>query len=271
MISLICCTYRPGGLDVLALSFRETPPSADYELVIVDDCPGRVERGRVRPFLEQQQGVRLGWHGPSKPKNCPDTKGGLCNAWNTALMHCRGDFTVFVSDYAWLPQNWLDQWQRAFAYFGAGNLLSGGGILYNAPKPVDPGDVQTWEDPVTPRPRAPWVPTRWENFYWGCYFDWWNLVNGMDERADHCHCWPVSSQARQAEILGWGLQVMPEVACHMVDHRLWDEAEPAPAGCGSEGLWRITGELQSLPEEPDWGVPSPNDFDLMKEREKCLR
>lgn len=270
MISLIMMTYRPGGLDVFAQSFAGV--DADYELIVVDDYPGRVGRGEAQRFLKNR-GIKLGWYGGSKHKSYFDTKGGLCNAMNTALLHVRGNYTVWVSDYTVLPSCWPLQWltvpQQAAKVIGHDRLLiSGGGIVYYAQKPGKPGDVTTWDKAVQPVPKWPWVPREFETFYFGAPLKFFLEINGVDERADHCHCWPVSSKIAQAKLLGYELLVEPSTACHMIDHRPWDSPdEPNPVG--GEGLWRIT-HARSAPEEPEWTVPSPNPFNLKEERRKIL-
>ena len=97
------CSYRPGGLDLFAQSFMMMDPKDEYEVVICDDYPGRVERGEAEKFLRSK--CNLGWYGKSWERNYP-TKGGLVRAWNTALSHCKGDYVVFVSDYSILYPTW---------------------------------------------------------------------------------------------------------------------------------------------------------------------
>lgn len=275
MISLIVLTYRPGGMDLLADSLALTMPGkGSWELVLIDDCPGRVQRGLVPPYF-RERGVPLGYYGYSKPKQFPDTKGSLVNAANTALMHACGDFLVWVSDYTLLPRYWLWQWEY-FRELHRGDRpwsMSGCAMEYFAPKPPDPEDIRTWPEvlPVHQTYGAPllagkkcWVPQDFETFYYGAETELFLQMNGLDERADHCHCWPLSSFVAQMRMMGVSLLVNQELTCYMIDHRVWDDPqnrEPAPPGCGGEGMWRIT-ELASVPEEPVWQVPSPNPFDL---------
>lgn len=266
MISLVLCTYRPGVFDLLAHSVTAT--KGDWELIVVDDMPGRVERKTVPKFL-MEKGIPLGWYGPSKPKSYPDAKGGLCNAWNTALSHARGDFIVFVSDYTLLPASWLLEWENLRKFWGDKTLISGGAGVFSIPKP------NLWDDVLSGVSLGqmaflwPWVAWHWESFYCGVPMAFYKVCNGMDERADHCHCWPVSSDVARAKKLGYRLTVVPELACIMLDHRSWDnESEKAPAGCGGEGLWRIT-DKQSIEKEPEWDVPAKNaGWSLAEERRK---
>lgn len=270
MISLVMPTYRHGGIDILSRSFAHNDSSDDYELVIVDDYPGRVERGTVPAYLREKN-VKLGWYGKSKPKTYPETKGGLCNAWNTALMHCRGDYVLSFSDYCWLAPNWYWQWQWIIQNFPY-HLVSGGAIVYTADKPKIKDDIVTWGD-ASARviPSYPWVPTEWESFYCFASVSFYEACNGLDERADHCHCYPVSSQLSHAKQLKCPILIQSDITCHVVNHRSWDtQEETAPPGCGGEGMWRIT-HIRSIENEPDWTLPSPNKFNLAEERRKhCL-
>ncbi len=271
MISLIVLTYRPGGLDLLADSLVGTHKTThtDWELVVIDDFPGRVQRGDAAKYL-RDRGLPLGYYGHSKPKTYEDTKSGLCNASNTALIHARGDWTVWLSDYTMLPPYWLLQWEYHLDRIeGRKWMMSGSAIEYYAPKPAAPDDIKTWQTPPQMVAKKPWVPLEFETFYYGAPIEFFEQINGLDERADHCHCWPVSSTIAQARLLGYELNVSQEVVCHMVDHRMWDDPEKreeAPPGCGGEGLWRIT-HLQSTEQEPEWTVPSPNPLDLVAARE----
>lgn len=265
MISLVLCTYRPGGLDIFAQSFCGDM-GGEYEVVVVDDHPGRVERGEARKYLEGR-GIPVGWYGGSKPKSYPHTKGGLANAMNTALIHARGDYLVWVCDYTRLPHYWLKQWQAVQGMHPPKTLVSGGGIVYHVRKPDILGDVLTWGEPVSLSASWPWVAREFETFYWGGPIEFLLAINGVDERADHCHCWPVSSKVAQAKALGYSLAVEPDITAHIVDHRIWDSPEE-PNPLGNEGLWKITA-AQSLSKEPDWTVPSPNPFDIRQLRREA--
>lgn len=266
MISLCMCTYRPGGIDIFAQSFLGMEQGADYEVVIVDDCPGRVGRGTVPKYLEEK-GVKLGWYGKSKSKSYPETRGGFCNAMNTAISHVRGDWTVWVSDYTFMPNNWLNQWKEViFAYEYPRFLVSGSAILYSAPKPAHPGDIQTWDNVVDMQIKWPWVPWEFETFYVAIPMQFFLEINGVDERADHCHAWPVSSKIKQAKRLQYPIGTKPEICCFMVDHREWETKDESNQV--GNGLWKIGGEWRSMETEPVWEVPSPNKFDLVAMRKE---
>lgn len=264
------CTYRPGGFDLFCESFNGMESRDGYEVVVVDDYPGRVERGTVSAYFKQR-GINLGWYGKSKLKSYPKTKCGLMNAWNTAIMHARGDYLVFLSDYCFLPTYWLELWNHYRKIYGDRTLISGSAILYDTEKPPSPGDVDSWEGTdkfwMLKYPKYPWVAWEWETFLLGASLQFFLDINGCDERADHAHQFPVTSKKKQARILGYELKVVQEACCIMVDHRVWQANGNEPNPLGNEGLWRIT-DIQSVPEEPMWQVPSPNPFNIMQLRKE---
>ena len=262
-ISLIVCSYRPGGIDLLSTFLPGT--EGDWELVFIDDYPGRVQRGEAVKYLQGIIGDRLAYYGHSKPKEIKDTKGGLMNAWNTALAHVNGDHVVFLSDYTVLPDWWYKQWGFVFKEYPK-TLISGTAMMFDMEKPVKPTDIITYHESQSfGLPKWPWVPEVYENFYAGADLDFLISINGFDERADHCHCWPVNSQIAQARLMGYKLKVCQEISSWMIDHRMWDTPEE-PSPLGNEGLWRITAK-QSIAREPEWVVPSPNNFNLQAVRE----
>lgn len=272
MISLVYLTYRPGGIDLLATSFAKDE-KRDYELIVIDDFPGRAGRGEAQKFLVDQ-GIKLGYYGGSKNKSYPNTKCGLANTVNTALIQAKGDFIVFLSDYSMLTIQWLEHW-----IILRGNinkklskndkwLCSGGGIVYDTPKPLAPRDVLTWgkNNVPSPVPKWPWVPKEFETFYYGGPLAFFLTINGVDERSDHCISWSLESVVAQAKILEYDLIVEPQIVAHIIDHRVWDhKAEPSPWGI--DGMWRIA-DSRSLQNYPEWVVPSPNPFNLVEERKK---
>ncbi len=270
MISLVLCSYRPGGFDILCHSLQETLQGTDqtieWEFIVIDDYPGRVERGVVEKRI-LSMGLPLTCYRKSKNKFYSNVKGGLCNAWNSALLHCRGERIVFVSDYTWLPPYWIRAWDHLHKQFDDKTLISGSAIVYETPKPTLVDDFSTWKIPPPLIPKWPWVPREWETFYVSITRDFFDIINGVDERADHCHCWPVTSKMAQAKMLGYKLEVDQEIAvCHMVDHRVWDTPQEL-SPLGNEGMWRIT-HISSAPEEPKWEVPSPNPWNLVEERKR---
>ena len=264
MISLCMPTIRPGGIDLFVNSFIGMERE-DFELIVIDDSPNRFERGTVPKYLESK-GITNFVYSKSKPKQYLDSFCGLANAMNTAVILASGDYIVFLSDYSFLPNGWLQSWENIRLHYGDKTLVSGGGIVYACPKPPNPGDINTWEGTDLTWncivPIFPWVAKEFETFYFGAPLQFLLDTNGVDERADYDHTWSLASQVWQAKKLGYNLEVVQNVCCHIVDHRSWDsENEPNPNG--RDGLWRMKG--YSI-EQPQWEVPSKNMFDIKELR-----
>ena len=79
LLSLVYLTYRPGGIDLLAEGLALQEPC--YELIVVDDCDGRVQRGQAEAYL-RVRGINLQWYGESKIRSL-NTLHGLANGMNT--------------------------------------------------------------------------------------------------------------------------------------------------------------------------------------------
>lgn len=255
MLSIIVPTYRPGGIDILAKALP-AQVGVDYELILVDDYQGRVERKLATDYLNNM-GVKLGWHGVSKPHSVPSAFRKLTNAVNTGFMHAKGDRFWVMHDYTLLPHIYsLAHIEQALDLSDGETLIHGVAILYSAKKPDNPGDIVSWEDgePVDLVAREPWVPEHFEGFYFGGPMRWVEDINGIDERADHCGDYFIRCVVKQAERHGYRLKVNRILNCGVIDHRRWNETP-------GDGQWRLRGEPSSGPE-PDWRKRSPNPYDL---------
>lgn len=281
MLSVILPTIHPGGMDFIVESFSKNPPDWDYELLVVDDYPGRADRGLAEKYL-RLNGVKLGWYGPSKkrvaspshPSSHPSSQPicGWVNAVNTALAKAKGDFVVITQDYTTLTSDWFLRWHfnrmaREEALGHRNFFISGTAVMYVVPKPKSYEDILSWPgEPDVWLSKYqliyhPWVPEDFETFYWGFPFHFIEQINGFDERADHCGPWINNSVLHQAKILDYQHFVELGLVCQMVDHRAWDdpEKEKHPYLPHSEiGMWKIAGEWRSVEEEPEWACPSPN-------------
>ncbi len=240
----------------------------EFELIVVDDFLGRPERGEAQRFLKQDKGLPLTWYGPSKQKSRPETRSGFCNAVNTGLIHANGEFVVFMSDYTFFRDPIAAFWQQVF-YFAKKDgeeksIFNGVAIEYDAPKPDNPGDVFTYHGPVGFMPKRPWVPSEAETFYLGGPVAFFEMINGMDERADHNITWNVEALLFQVKAAGWKFQIQHQMVMHMIDHRPWD-------GNFMEGQWRTCGYVASLEKKPEWQAYSPNLFNLAHLRQKAKK
>lgn len=270
MISFVHTTYRPAGIDLLVKSFVQADPVLDYELIVVDDLPGRVQRGIAEKFIKEQ-GVKLSWYGNSKPHPYAPIKCGLANAMNTGLIHARGDYVVFIHDYCLFPPAFISLWNHVAK--DPKTLTSGVAIVYEGPEPTEVSDVFTWKGEMPHiAAKFPWVPLAtdggpaFECFYSGFNMSFFEETNGIDERTDHCICWIVSSMKAQAKLLGYKCRVNASaLVAHMIDHREWTGGEETRIK-GQDSTWRISSWKDTLDGEPVWQAVSPNTWNFQQAR-----
>ena len=271
IISLIYLTYRPGGFDLLVESLRHQAPV--YDLVVVDDYPGRLERGETVKYIKDN-GINLTWYGPSKPHSYPEQKkNGLANAMNTGAIHSRCNYLVFLHDFVWLPPGAMMEWVPTVQRFHERTLLSGVASMQTTREPEKQGDVSVWYLPQQFCGRAmmytteEWAPLYVENFYLGMPVQFLEQTNGIDERSDCGHiAWAVQSMAKQAVDLKWQMIVSRNLRVNMVNHRLWKKKVDNPE------LWHAEqmSELKVLTNPPTWQSRSPNPFDFQELRGQYL-
>ena len=264
-LSLVYLTYRPGGIDLLVQSLRQQVPF--YELIVVDDYPGRVERGEATNYIERH-GLPLTFHGPSKSHSYPDHCNGLANAMNTGALHATTQYVIFVHDYTWLPLGALWSWRYWLSHSLHNTVLSGVAVMHGARDPEKMGDVSIWHtNPVFCghnlfHRMEDWIPRLFENFYVGMPLEFIQRINGFDERADCGHiCWPAFSMYYQARSSDFQVTVNRELLIHMVDHRVWKKFDLK--------LWHAE-EMSLEKEPPEWQVPSPNPYSFRELRERVL-
>ncbi len=267
-ISLVYLTYRPGGLDLLADSLQHQDPSL-YELVIVDDWPGRVERNLMKTGFGSR-GVSIAWHGePKTPSSEFRRKArakGIANAYNTGALHCSTEFVVFVQDYEWLPPGAIEAWAAiADSCVQKKELVHGFAYVHWTKPPMDNDDWTIW--PMHPpldcfkMVQHEWVPEKFENFYFGCPMDLLRKSNGFDERVDLGRSeWIYPSTVCMAELNGYSLRVDKRFWLLMADHRDWPD--------DGQGLWHASKQPKATLEEPLWQSLSPNDWKFDDELER---
>jgi hypothetical protein len=279
-LSVVYLTYRPGGIGLFGRSL--VGQNADYELLVIDDFPGRVGRGRAQKFL-LDLGLPVSYYGPSKPKSFPDTYQGLFNAMNTAVLHATGDWVLFVHDYSWLPPGVLENWRNALRHLAPPSaapqsnfLVHGVGMMYGAPAPDVCDDVDCWEE-CGKVPEAPvalpfkhlpfkwkWQPAQWELFYFAAPMRYLEATNGFDERADHAGVYILESMIEQAKLHDYRMVVDDSLVVNLIDHRVWES--PQTNLLEKKGQWRIPAEAHSHPGPHVWAHWSANPFNLVEER-----
>lgn len=269
-ISLVYMTYRPGGLDLLAESLYQQPPSL-YELILVDDFPGRVQRGLVTDhFLSR--GIPLHWHGVSKPHSLPkERKNGLANAMNTGAAHARASHVIFISDYVWLPPGQVVQWIASIKSYQPNTLISGVGSVVTSEPPHCHGDISIWHGAGYPgcarhihEETEEWIPRVFETFYYSHPMVLLERTNGIDEWCDCGHIsWSMQVVELQGRFHGYHLVVDRRLRVIVVNHRLWKEA--------NKELWHA----EEMSEKDTFikhtfHTVSDNNYSFADLRQKCL-
>ncbi|MGE4374252.1 MAG: glycosyltransferase family 2 protein [Methanoculleus sp.] len=104
-VSVVIPTIRKFGLLEFELPSlaNQTMNKGDYEIVLVDDYHGR--EGEVKDFC-RDVGLRLRYT-RSKPASWR-TNAPIGNARNTGLILADGELVVFIDDFTWVPQRFLE-------------------------------------------------------------------------------------------------------------------------------------------------------------------
>lgn len=105
-ISVIIPTNRTGKLlDFQLPGFsRQTFPKEDFEVIIVDDSPD--DRKEHVENFGKTHGMNIKWMRTKKPYYRTNAKIGC--ARNTGLIHAQGELVIFIDDYSFVRQNYLE-------------------------------------------------------------------------------------------------------------------------------------------------------------------
>ena len=264
MLTVIYMTYRPGGFDLLADSLKNQTYK-NYELIVVDDFPDSSKP--VKEYLLKHN-LPVTYCGPSKEKCYSDTPYNLCNAMNTGLLHSKGDIVILIMDYAWLEPDALEKWNKAFNEQGLKKLIVGVGYTYGtcASDPEILNPISIWSPPYPERfsfeGDAPiWLPELFEMFYTGFPSEFFDQINGFDERGDYWSPNMYYSIVEQAKLNDYALYVDTSNGVKLVEHRNWDTFD---SDLWWIGRWKVENVKMDVP----WIPRSPNCFNLRRDRKR---
>ena len=282
-ISVINFTYRMGGIDMLVDCLKQQDYK-NWELLMVDDYPGR----NVEDYLTEND-IPVGFYGKSKKQCYPDTPFKQCNAWNTALQHATGDIVISFIDYQWMPKWSLSRWNEIYqdkmdtliaaCYLElgySGEMVKGDISAFDPP--FEGWDMEMFHDrfyhDISINPPKGWVVPRiyigppemgagpWEFFYSAAPMEFWDKVNGADERGDYAHAYLHLVPQWQAFLHGYKFLVDEKNWCYAVRHHDWDFIDPK--------MWYYTRTGKDTIDwnTYKWSMRSPNCFNLKEERLK---
>lgn len=261
-LSFVYLSNRPGSIDILAANMsQQVPvPGVEFELVVIDGYPGRVERGKAEAYL-RSKGVPVRHYGLPKTKTFPWSRTGFVNAMNTGIMYATGDYVVFLHDFMALPASAVSNIARLLPMYGDRALIHGVAITYQSQAPAKEDDIDS-AIPSAWIPREPWVPEVFEMAYWIAPMSFFEATNGIDERADFCSEWALNCVMAQARFHNYALKVDRMMICHMLDHRVWHDGE-----VNKDSIYKTHGSLigkqfTDIPEEPEWSWWSANPYRL---------
>lgn len=108
-VSVLCATFRPGGIDILLAGMRDQTYK-DFEVILADR---RYELRHDRVMsMAKDYGVSL-IHVPEARRNGKWTS--FVSGWNTAVAVARGDYLILVQDWAYCPPGYIEAHVRANA------------------------------------------------------------------------------------------------------------------------------------------------------------
>ena len=106
-ISVIVSTARLGGMDVLINSMSlQTISKYNFEIIIID------EWFPVRKYLENETDLNIKFYPPDFEVDYFDP----CNGCNTGLRLASGNIICYLTDYIWVPTNFLERHYRIHEY-----------------------------------------------------------------------------------------------------------------------------------------------------------
>lgn len=221
LFSLVYMTYRPGGIDLLAESLANQP--SIYELIVVDNYPGRIERRNSINYIRDRKIPLRFYGGPSIPVE-GEPKRGIARAINAGAVQATTNKLIFLEDLCWLPPGWAYQWEKVLGEVGDKQVtISATSSLRLASPPDIDDDISIWKQ------KPCWLNIQHEIEVWKPYYiegfhsyypiKFFEDINGFDERGG-AEEWG-ASLFFQLQSLGYESIVDDRIRIGMVNHRAW--------------------------------------------------
>lgn len=239
MISVIYCTARYGGLDILQKCMLDQTYQ-DFEVIVLDELRRMpADMGKFK-FIDP-------------PKKKPGMFWNLSASLNAGIRAAEGDLIVLLQDYIWVPKDGLARFnQKAAEEIPC--LISGVGHQYSEPSRVDdkwshhsvwlewpgiPSGERVFDDPRLRRPGFYLCnPVEWEA-NWSCFHkSIWQVVGGFDEDFDAGWGYDNVNFAERCQLAGFNtfLDTQNEVLCY--SHiNLFGEKEHRDKSPNNQELW----------------------------------
>jgi len=119
-VSVVCTTFRPGYIDVMAQSLgNQTMNQDEWELILVDDfCKQRGQA--VKVYMQDK--IKNFKHIP--PRELREYSAN-CVAFNAGITHCCGELIYFSNDYLYPEQRCLQRHWEIYQKYGPKVLIHG--------------------------------------------------------------------------------------------------------------------------------------------------
>ena len=143
LVSIVCPTFRVGGLDLLFASL-EGQTLKSFELVLVDAI--HAHRGKLPPTSFPVT------HVPPRDNAFPRLNSS--NAVNTGLRAAMGEILLHITDYTWLPPDCVERHILFHDSHGADSGYMGPHAYVQAPRmsqyfvPYEPGEMDRYIDDI---------------------------------------------------------------------------------------------------------------------------
>lgn len=111
-VSVVLPTNRPRGLDITFSALEaQTLPHDDWQLILIDDHLR--DRQQLAFEYAEKCGVKNLKYLKSKPNYWRSNRL-IANARNTALVYAEGELVVFVDDYIWFSERFLEEHWKVY-------------------------------------------------------------------------------------------------------------------------------------------------------------